>query len=415
MKAITVFLVLCIIPACSFSQSSIVPDPNEEASVKTPAVSLPQSNRWAWDIGLYRVSEDHLTLEKLIIRSPDLHYNINMFVEPPSCSYCLTLGKPKIDPDGSIEIKVTLRHPFLAQPKYTGFDVRGTIMFPATRYWKTKGYMYTVYQYPVFEGKIPLYFSRSEDGGAQLLNADGYTFYLFPGLDLGPEFDQPVFNYSKGVHAYGPDPDSTVNGFKLFTNDPQRRMFKVSDVISRIYHIAPPEGEFVFGYVVDASWAPPTKTPVTDPLNDFPFYANCEDGYVLESKQLTPFKTGGFYGGYEVAETKFLAYSNDDATMWAINSRVVCPDLAPPENPDNLGFYKGVVATNDGMLWKIESPGIFSTKLSSVKTTYDAPPGNYLGLVFTFFCNYYPGSDYPVLYFNAPLLDFITLDVVQGD
>ena len=105
----------------------------------------------------------------------------------------------------------------------------------------------------------------------------------------GTIWNLPIFDYSKGKYAYGDNVDTTVNPYKLFDDGSPRRMFKHNDVFTRTYHIKPPDmpGPFEFGYVVSACWAPPTKTPVTNPLIDFPIIANCEDAYGLSVEQLT--------------------------------------------------------------------------------------------------------------------------------
>ena len=36
-----------------------------------------------------------------------------------------------------------------------------------------------------------------------------------------------------------------------------------------------PDGAFVFGYAIDASWETPDEKPVTNPITDFPAEANC--------------------------------------------------------------------------------------------------------------------------------------------
>jgi len=65
-------------------------------------------------------------------------------------------------------------------------------------------------------------------------------------------------------------------------------MFLVHDLITREYHLALPPGAFKFGYAVDASWWPPSKTPVTKPATDFPKEANAEDPWLIELEQLLP-------------------------------------------------------------------------------------------------------------------------------
>jgi len=285
-------LYISILIICGCSKIDNILSTNE--TIQPIAGEIQQRTDWVWDAGLYYVSETHTSIERLPYRMGNLHFNVTKLVEPPNCYNCLNIGKLTIQPDGTIKFNVTLRHPFPNTPMYTGFDVRGTIIFPATKYWKREPpWIFKVSGGTLFENFDPFYFSRAEDGGGQLLNADGFTFYFFPGFNV-PGFDLPIFKYKKGKYAVGKDPDSTVNGYKVFTNDPDRRMFLVTDMITRTYHISPPDGEFTFGYVVDACWTPPTKTPVTDPKNDFPFWANCEDGYIIKSEQMNPFKLGTY-------------------------------------------------------------------------------------------------------------------------
>jgi uncharacterized protein YceK len=410
---ITILLISLLICGCSSAVDTVAPD---ESPVSNDYIRLPQDSRWNWHTGLYRVSADHTTIEKLPNRTADWHVNVNVFVEPPNCNQCLMIGKPQIQPDGTIKVKVILTHPFPGQPQYTGFDVKGTIMFPATQYWETKQISFLIGPpedaKPIWSDYTRLYFSRAEDGGGELLNADGYTLYLFPGLDLPPYL--PISRYSKGKRANGPDPDSTINGFKLFTKDPGRRMFRVSDTISRTYHISPPQGEFIFGYVVDASWVPPTNTPVTDPANDFPFWANCEEGYVLEFKQIAPFKTGTYQpywtGDFEyVTNLKYLTYP--DLPTLNIPCLVFCPDIIP--DPDKKEWP---VMTGLGYNIHIESPGTYVFEQYIEKGTYDAPPGQYLALLVGHgnYCTH-PENTFPMQLIQPPFFDFIYLDVVQGD
>jgi len=362
---------------------------------------------------MYQVSADHSSIQRHPQRAADWHLNVNMFVEPPFCDSCLMIGKPTIQPDGTMEVNVILSHPFPNQPKYTGFDVRGTIMFPATRYWEMKPMKIREKDNtPVFDpdGPVPLYFSRAEDGGGQLLNADGFTLYFFPGLDIGP--DQPIFKYSKGKFANGSDPDSTVNGYKLFTNDPDRRMFLVTDTICRTYHISPPEGEFVFGYVIDASWAPPVNQPVTDPANDFPFYANCEDGYIIETEQVNPFILDTYIVGQTpwLREVTMATVVKHDFGFDNMESWLVCPDIIPnPEFKDKPVAYTQV--TEYG-----ELPGTQTQTQRICDGTYANEPGDYLALVFVRV--YYFGTDYeewPILLNSPAFFDFVTIEVVNPE
>ena len=415
MRLITIITVITLALCGCSAGGGILPE-NNHPSV-SPAVRLPQENRWTWDIGLYRMSEDHRKFERLPARNADYHYNVNTLVEPPACGNCLAISNPVLQGDGTIKVAVTLKHPFPGHPEYTGFDVRGTIMFPATRYWE---YKYGELASPgppwywIFEDNLPLYFSRSEDGGGQLLNADGFTYYLWPGLYMGPKFEAPIFNYSKGQYAQGPDPDSTVNGYKLFTYDiAGRRMFLSTDTISRNYHIAPPKGEFTFGYVVDASWAPPTKTPVTEPASDFPFWANAGDGYVLEAKQVAPFKTGTYTKDgplycYKISQGKVTLYK--EIVPLTLVSRLLCPDIIA------WPHYEGDMAVAYGDVDSFPCPdGIYTTSEGIAAGTYQAPPGKYLALWCGWYnlSAYYPGT-IPTQFQTPLYFAFIDLEVVDG-
>ena len=135
MKLIFIISTLVVL-ACGCSQAitGVMPD------IQRPPIGqsqLLQQPRWLWSANIYQVSADHQSIEKLPIRSQQLHLNVTPFVESPDCNQCIIIGKPLVQPDGTIKVNVMLTHPFPTKPEYTGFDVRGTIMFPATRYWKS--------------------------------------------------------------------------------------------------------------------------------------------------------------------------------------------------------------------------------------------------------------------------------------
>jgi len=376
---------------------------------------LPQTDRWNWFTELYCVSEDHTKIERVENRAGDWHVNVNKFVEPLNCTQCLKIGKPEIQSDNSLKVKVALTHPFPGNPEYTGFDVRGTIIFPATRYWKRQPpSLYNDIDGVIFDDFDPFYFSRAEDGGGQLLNADGFTIYLFPGLDIIPHL--PITKYSKGKHSNGPDPDSTINGYKLFTNDPERRMFRVNDSITRTYHISPPQGEFFFGYVVDASWAQPSKLPVTDPAVDFPLWANCEDGYVTEFVQNVPFYTGT----YDQLNPPTSVDTNVTTVTILHNmicfpisgghasTYLLCPDITHPPTLKGGGVAWGVdhEYPTDNTQIDIQriKPG-----------TYAAEPGVYVALMYARLEYIDPNNPNPKQITSPPVFAFIKLHVEKGN
>ena len=160
MKNIIALTIAALI-LCGCSTSGSVTTPDIENSTNSPLLRLPQKTRWNWQTSLYRVSEDHSTIERLPSRSSDWHLNVTPFVEPPNCSHCLMIGNPQPQIDGTIKVKVMLTHPFPTQPEYTGFDVKGTLIFPATRHWKSKYGTLESPHWPfmIFDGDIPFYFS----------------------------------------------------------------------------------------------------------------------------------------------------------------------------------------------------------------------------------------------------------------
>ena len=293
--SILLILPLFILSGCSGTSNILQPD--TLTSLKTED-SLENRQDWGiWDIA---ISADHTSLEVIPNRYSNFHYNVTRFLEGDPCPNCLTISQPEIQPDGTIKIWVTLRHPFPGAPKYTGFDVRGMVYFPPTKeqitdelpylsriyYDINGGPTHGLFPPPYFQG-MPLIFSSSKHGGAELLNNDGYSCYLIPGLTYSLEY--PIFSYYEPEQNQKPTPElTTINPYKLFASDNNRRMFLVTDEITREYHLTIPPGPFKFGYAVDASWWHPDQLPVTNPALDFPPQANAEDPWKIEYEQLLP-------------------------------------------------------------------------------------------------------------------------------
>ena len=252
-----------------------------------------------WNLGYYLLSfsADHTELEMVPRRLADYHFLVTKFLEGGPCDDCLKIGKPEVQPDGTVKLDVTIKHPFPNSPQYTGFDVRGMVYFPVTESYPSDiEYISLLYgengnpnpMFPEYYAFMPIAFSRVADGGGELLNADGYSCYMVPGETYS--LDWPIFSYQPGVQGNDPTPQTTITPYRLFASDNDRRMFLVSDEITREYHFALPPGEFNFGYAVDASWWPPSTMPVTDPATDFPRAANAEDPWWIEYEQLLPIK-----------------------------------------------------------------------------------------------------------------------------
>ena len=279
----------------AFGCSNTVTDPNIRfQDNSTPIISAQKTNHWTWGHWTIRISEDHNSAEVIPLRQSSLHLNVTPFVEGPPCPDCLWIGKAWGLPDGTVKLQINLRHPYYWNPEYTGFDVRGIVIFKATDYWENGYFFLRTEMLEELMKPLLINYSDPEKGGAALLNQDGYTLYLNPLL----EYEKPILNYSKAGKAVGDSPDCTINAYKLFADDSPRRMFKTTDQFVRTYHIQPPAGggAFEFGYVISACWAKPDVMPVTNPETDFPINANCEDPYEVSCVQLHPI----YYGlGYE--------------------------------------------------------------------------------------------------------------------
>jgi hypothetical protein len=201
-------------------------------------------------------------------RQGRFHLNALKFLED-YCKNCLQVTKIKNNGDGTIDLTVRITHPFPGHPEFTGFDVKGIIMFNGS--WEDEGYQY----YPPWPE--PFRVSWRGLGDPQVLNADGYTLRWSPWYDSGKE--QAIFNYWEGKYATG-TPTANLNAYLDFYTDEDRHMFKHYGIVTRTYHIWLPAGKpLVAAYAVEACWEPPMVTPVIDPASDFPPTANQPEAY----------------------------------------------------------------------------------------------------------------------------------------
>ena len=274
MRYILIFAVLGMMVLGCAQGTPVVPD-----ETSTPDLSAAQSG--AIDEGPYRlwgeydlyISADHERVDVVPKRTARFHLNALKFLEE-TCRNCLQILSVKNNYDGTIDLTIRITHPFNGYPQYTGFDVKGIIMFDGS------------YEYALSSTnkKIPVegdFFrvSWKEYGDPEILNPDGYTFRWNPEWDEGSS--RPILNYWPGRWSNG-TPTAHINAFLNFYSHEERHMFAHDRSVTRTYHIWLPPEPIVAGYAVEACWEPPTVTPVTDPLTDFPFSANQPEPYLFE-------------------------------------------------------------------------------------------------------------------------------------
>jgi hypothetical protein len=219
-----------------------------------------------------------------------LHVNVVKFLESEPCENCLWTSNPQVLPNGDLSIDVSLMHPF-DNPTWTGFDVRGIIVFPASQYWADNELRVQAGYEP--DEELRGRYSRANKGDAELVNAEGWTAIFNPsgysGGDIFPLPDGQIFEYYQGRFASGEDL-GTYNPFRRFYSNENRHMFEVGKTVTRTYIIHPPaQGPIKASYIVYAHWAPPQTTPVRDPAVDFPSIANSTLPYEFWIEQTAPF------------------------------------------------------------------------------------------------------------------------------
>ena len=216
----------------------------------------------------FYINAAHDRVDVVPKRQSRFHLNALKFLEG-YCSDCLQITNLKNNGDSTVDLTVKITHPFPGHREYTGFDVKGIMMFNGS--WVRDSY-HEYLPYPE-----PFRVSWRKLGDPQVLNADGYTVRWSPSYDSG--LPQPIFNYWEGKYATG-IPTANVNAYLDFYTDENRHMFEEGKQVTRTYLIWLPPGQpVVAGYAVEACWEPPSIMPVTDPATDFPITANQPEAY----------------------------------------------------------------------------------------------------------------------------------------
>jgi hypothetical protein len=265
-KAMLTFVIANFISGCA--GSPVEPDNTHTLPVTKIPGSSPTGHQ-LWGYWIIHSENPDKPLEVIPARQALMHLNIINFLESSSCSDCLKFAFAGDGPDGSKNIDVTIKHPpYLNKTNFTGFDVRGITILNGSKYFAESG----------------LTMSLSELGDGELINADGYTTLHNPET-LG----NGIEGYIKGKFASSELPNATLNGYKRHVTeeaDNIRNAFYAGKISTVTYQIKFPSGPFTFGYAIDASWAPPIKKPVEDPMKDFGPEANCAEAWKISVQQV---------------------------------------------------------------------------------------------------------------------------------
>jgi hypothetical protein len=248
------FLLAMVLLGCAGSTVPSTPQLDSLQEIANPSESsFVETSHQLWSYQLVHVDLSGLAgarSEIIPLRQVSSHFNVLSWLEQSPCGNCVKITKIQPSGNGTLLVDVELQHPFI-NLNLTGFDVRGIVMFNASHSFPESG----------------LTISDRSLGDGELVNADGYTSLYNP-TTIGHGFE----GYLKGKLSTTQVPDATLNGYKRHISPNignSRNYFLAGDKVTATYEIDMPDGPFVFGYAVDASWAPPIHKPVQNPIIDF--------------------------------------------------------------------------------------------------------------------------------------------------
>ncbi len=254
MKRAALIIALLTIFACIGCSSGGNPTAPGEPGVRNPEAG---STHQLW--GFYTIEADTLnqTMRVIAARETEFHLNVVGFLEGPGCIGCLSLEN-FVWTENHVSLDVGFRHPFVGLTEFSGFDVRGIVMFDGS------------YIFPASNLRT----KGPGDGG--LSNPDGYTALYSSATD----------EYLKAEMGSIVPPDATLNGYRRHYHLEARHMFRpIATPQYRKYEIDfPTNGDFLnyFNYAVDASWEYPVQVPAT--IEDFGINANCWEAYEITTE-----------------------------------------------------------------------------------------------------------------------------------
>ncbi len=258
--------------------------------------------RWNWGHWELTFDLESGTVFAEPLRSAEMHFNVVPLLNDGTPDSLLGFSNLLVDgTNHTLQVDISLTHPFPDLPQVPGFDVHG-ILF-------TKG------------NAITLYSANAVVAGPnepRLINADGYTRWWNP-----TEFVVPgMFGYIDGAYGsphLGANYEINLAGYKYFANGlgateslteldvSKRGTFLAGSTNRRRYLIDfgdDPANYLKFNYAVDANWAKATGFKPGDPgpivPDDFPLTANCPEPYgirVTETMNTLSATSAGGTGG----------------------------------------------------------------------------------------------------------------------
>lgn len=360
--SITCLLLMIFTTGCSHSSPPVAPVLRETAE---PSVTTAESPHNILGLYTFVCDPDSGNVDVIPIRDAEFHLNALKFLEPPPYLH-LTLESPPKFNGNVLDVDIGLRHPFLGQDVYTGFDVCGI-----------------VFTHGSVTGFNDLDIVVAGEGDTRLLNADGYTRWWNP-----KEFPHgdTIYNYKDGLLGNPADTvdfNCTINGYKYFADglgkDGQlppdlRGMFSPGTKNIRHYKIDL-SGGLVFNYAVDACWKLPQGSPPYTVPDDFPPDANRPEAYgifyidMLKKNTLYCDTVSGNAGGELVFVIGAFDWFNADLNKaWGDSPAGLTFGYSKlVDSGEGYGYYE-FGCTGEALKYNGDAPFIFA--IESEKTGY---------------------------------------------
>jgi len=168
-------LVITLIIGCQGVEP--VTAPVTEQNVSASAVNYDWGGYYPWGHYNLEIARDGSYSEVTPIRTADemwgYHMNVVKLLEVSPCTNCVTLSNIHTLTNGDVSVDNSIKYPFYDK-RYTGFDVRGIIMFPASQYFPDDN-IRALMGFDPWPGPWRLRIANHEYGDAELMNPDGWT------------------------------------------------------------------------------------------------------------------------------------------------------------------------------------------------------------------------------------------------